>query len=112
MNSGKVMNREIKHIDPREPFKRRPVSDEAVELSAMMKASKTTPYRYIRRGMLALAKGEFHQACSWLDYAEGFVGVFWSARSDDNSKYKLAIDTLRLQFLFLGEKFSELKPDD
>ena len=112
MNSGKVLSNVIKHIDPREPVKRQPVGDEIIELSAMMRTSGTTPYRFIRRGISCLARGDFIQACDWLDYAEGFTGVFWPARSDDNAAFKTAIDLLRLQFLFLGEKFKELRPDD
>lgn len=111
MNSGKIM-KELKHIDPREPIKRQPITNEAIELSAMMHASDTTPYRYIRRGLDCLVKGDFSQACSWLDHAESFIGVFWPARSEDDTAYKMCIHTLRVHFLFLGEKFKELKPED
>lgn len=99
-----------KHIDPRERVENQ-VTTEIINMTFMMKDSGSTPYRYIRRAFLCLASGKYGIACDWLTYAEKFVNVFWPEGSTENEALKLTINTQRIQFLFLVEKFQELKID-
>jgi len=80
-------------------------------MSMLMKDSETTPYRYIRRAMACLVKGDYDNACNWLTYADNFTGVFWTPFSAEDEAFKTSIGVLRLHFLFLIEKFKELKPE-
>jgi hypothetical protein len=77
----------------------------------MMEDSKTTPYRYLRRALMWLVKGEYEQAYKSLDYASKFIGVFWAKGSIEDEEFKLTIETWRVQFYFLPEKFKQLKPE-
>ncbi|PKL17901.1 MAG: hypothetical protein CVV49_08975 [Spirochaetae bacterium HGW-Spirochaetae-5] len=99
-----------KHIDPREFVPSEPTA-EIITMSFMMEDSKTTPYRYIRRALGLLVKGNYDEANICLDYASKFCGVFWPEGSKDNEAYKLTIQSMRIQFYFLPEKFRELKPE-
>ncbi len=97
-----------KHIDPRDPVIRE-ITPEIVNLSLMMKDSGDTPYRYIRRAMMFLVKGDYYNACSELRYADKFSGVFWKENTADDEAFRVTISVLRLQFIFLIERFKELR---
>lgn len=99
-----------KHIDPRDPVKRE-ITAEIINMSLMMQDSGTTPYRYIRRAMKCLAGGEYDKACNWLQYADSFSGVFWEKDSADDEAFRVNIGILRPMFLFLTERFEELRPE-
>jgi len=107
------MNQRInipEHIDPREFIKTEPTV-EILTMSFMMEDSKTTPYRFVRRALMFLVKGDYDQANKCLDYAAKFCGVFWPESSRENEAYELTIKTLRIQFYFLPGKFKELRPE-
>lgn len=105
------MNQKIvnvpQHIDPRELVVR-DTTTETLELAALMKQSGNTPYRYIRRAMKCLAEGRYSDSYNWLSRAEEFMEIFYTPGSDDSEAYNLTVGTLRLQFLFLTEKFKEI----
>jgi len=108
------MNQKVnipKHIDPREAVKKVP-TPEILSMTLLMQDGGTTPYRYIRRALMHLVKGDYETAYKWLDYASKFDGVFWPEDSEDNQAYRLTIKTQRVQFYFLPEKFKELKPEN
>jgi len=100
----------VQHIDPREA--RKPVVCEAKDLTEKMRQARTSPYRYIRNAMSAMVKGEYQNAFDWLVYAEGFVDVFYLPGSLDNRAFTECIKSLKLEYLFLSEKFQALKPEE
>jgi len=100
-----------KHIDPREVVKETPTA-EIINMTFMMQDNGTTPYRYLRRALMWLVKGDYERAYKWLDYAAKFDGVFWPEDSEDNKAYRITIKTWRVQFYFLPEKFKELRPEN
>ena len=98
------------HIDPREIVKEFPV-DDIIKMAEMMKDSGSTPYRYIRRAFKCLAEGDYGTACGWIEYTDRFLYLFYPPKSEENDALKTTIDILRPMFLFLGEKFKELRPE-
>jgi hypothetical protein len=100
----------VQHIDPRDP--RMPVVCEAMELSDKMRRAQTTPYRFIRKGMACMVNGDYQQGFAWLDYAQGFVDVFWAEKSMDNQAFSHCIKLMKMEFMFLADKFSCLKPEE
>lgn len=111
MNQAQVKTIIPEHLDPRVIAAKGPTT-EIINLSNMMKASGTTPYRYVRASLKKLIEGEYAQAMSWLDYAREFCGVFYTVNSEDDRLFRDEITILRITLLFLIEKFKELKPEE
>lgn len=111
MNQAQVKTTIPKHVDPREIVKKVPSAD-VINMSNMMKASGSTPWRYVRAAFKKLVEGDYDQAAKWMDYASDFAGVFYKEGSEENTNYKFQIGMLSITLLSLEEKFKDLKPEE
>jgi hypothetical protein len=111
MNQAQVKTTIPEHIDPREIVKKVPTAD-IINMSNMMKASGTTPWRYVRAAFKKLTEGDYDQAAKWMDYARDFAGVFYKEGSEENDNFIFQISMLSITLLSLTEKFRNLKPEE
>jgi hypothetical protein len=111
MNQAQVKTTIPEHIDPREIAAKGPTT-EILNLSNMMKASGTNPYRYVKAAFKKLAEGEYDQALEWMNYARDFAGVFYRKDSKENENYIFNLNMLGITLLLLIEKFKDLKPEE